>query len=68
MKATQACKIIGYALEDADKEGMIQDFAHMSEYAAPEVNALRAEVQKLRQQLQQVLDEMQAMRVKERTK
>jgi len=45
MKATQACKIIGYALEDADHEGTIQVFAHHGETAAPEVVALRAQVQ-----------------------
>ncbi|MBI1743902.1 hypothetical protein HYR54_12675 [Candidatus Acetothermia bacterium] len=49
MKATQACKIIGYALEDADKEGTIQVFAHLSENAAPEVTALRAKVSELEQ-------------------
>ena len=35
MKATQACKIIGYALEDADQEGTIQVFANHGEVAAP---------------------------------
>jgi len=44
MKAIEPCKIIGYALEDADKEGKIQVFAHLSEYAAPEVTKLRAQV------------------------
>ena len=36
-KAVQACRIIGYALEDADREGTIQVFAHLGEHAAPEV-------------------------------
>jgi hypothetical protein len=49
MKATQACKIIGYALEDADHDGTIQVFADHGEHAAPEVVALRAQVQDLRQ-------------------
>jgi len=40
MKATQACKIIGYALEDADHEGTIQVFAHLSENTTPQVAAL----------------------------
>ena len=31
MKAAGACKIIGYALEDADGDGAIQVFAHLSE-------------------------------------
>jgi hypothetical protein len=50
MKATQACKIIGYALEDADHEGTIQVFAHLSENAAPEVAALRDQVKQLKEQ------------------
>lgn len=41
MKATQACKVVGYALEDADQEGTIQVFANHGESAAPEVAALR---------------------------
>jgi hypothetical protein len=45
MKATQACKIIGYALADADQEGTIQVFANHGENAAPEVAALRTQVQ-----------------------
>ncbi len=47
MKATQACRIIGYALEDADQEGTIQVFAHLAENAAGEVASLRAEVKSL---------------------
>jgi hypothetical protein len=50
MKATSACKIVGYALEDTNKEGTIQVFAHHGEYTAPEVTALRAQVQGLKQQ------------------
>jgi hypothetical protein len=50
MKATSACKIIGYALEDADKEGTIQVFADFGESAAPEVTALRTQVQELQDQ------------------
>jgi hypothetical protein len=50
MKATQACKIIGYALEDANKEGTIQVFANHGESAASEVAALRMQVQELKDQ------------------
>ncbi len=50
MKATQACKIIGYALEDANTEGTIQVFAHLSENAAPEVALLRDQVKQLKEQ------------------
>ena len=48
MKATGACKIIGYALEGTDREGTIRVFASLSEYAAPEVAALREELADLR--------------------
>jgi len=68
MKAAQACKIVGYALEDADKEGTIQVFAHLSEYTAPEVTALRAQVQELKQQLQQVLSQIETMKTKDGSK
>jgi hypothetical protein len=51
MKATQACKIIGYALEDAVQEGTVQVFANHGENAAPEVAALRAQVQTQAEQL-----------------
>ena len=47
MKATQACKIVGYALEDTNKEGTIQVFAHLTEYAAPAVATLRARTEEL---------------------
>jgi hypothetical protein len=50
MKATQACKTIGYALEDANAEGTIQVFAHLSENSAPEVASLRARVKGLEEQ------------------
>jgi hypothetical protein len=38
MKATKACKTIGYALEDADREGNIQVFAHLNEYGGREAD------------------------------
>lgn len=50
MKATSACKIIGYALEDAGTDGTIQVFAHLSENAAPEIASLRSQVDELTQQ------------------
>jgi hypothetical protein len=50
MKATQACKIVGYALEDAAQEGKIQVSAHLSEYTAPHVAALQAQVRQLRRE------------------
>src|SRR5262249_8053690 len=50
MKATGACRIIGYALEDANTEGTIQVFAHLSENSAPEVATLRGQVDTLKQE------------------
>ena len=50
MKAIGACRSIGYALEDADKEGTIQVFAHLTDNAAAPVVSLQAELQKVKQQ------------------
>jgi hypothetical protein len=50
MKATQACKIIGYALEDANAEGTIQVFAHLSESTATQVAALNKQLDELKAQ------------------
>jgi hypothetical protein len=50
MKATGACRTIGYALEDADEDGTIQVFANTGDSSAGEVNALKDEVAALRQQ------------------
>ena len=41
MKAPGGCKIIGYALEDANAEGTIQVFADIGENAATDVAAFR---------------------------
>ncbi|HEY2987633.1 MAG TPA: hypothetical protein VGL11_07895 [Candidatus Binatia bacterium] len=71
MKATQACKIVGYALEDADKEGKIQVFAHLSEYTAPQVAKLQTQIEQLRQentelrrQFQEVLSQLKVIHVR----
>ncbi len=47
MKATGACKIIGYALEDADREGRIQVFANLGESSSTQVKNLRAQFEQL---------------------
>lgn len=63
MKATGACKIIGYALEDASKEGQIQVFADAGESTAAEVTALRGQVDALTAEnvaLKETLSEMNA--------
>ena len=61
MKATQACKIIGYALEDADQEGTIQVFANHGENAASEVASLRTQVQELKQTVADLKQENAAL-------
>jgi hypothetical protein len=61
MKATQACKIIGYALEDADQDGTIQVFANTGESAAPEVAALRSQVDQLTQTVADLQQENAAL-------
>jgi len=60
MRATQACRIIGYALEEANEEGVIQVFANTSEHTVSEIARLRAElatlwdtVDRLEERLQQ---------------
>ncbi len=50
MKATSACKVIGYALEDANAEGTIQVFADSGENAASEVVTLRGQLNTLTQE------------------
>lgn len=51
MKATGACKIIGYALEDANVDGTVQVFSHLSENSASQVAALKQENETLREML-----------------
>jgi hypothetical protein len=48
MKSTGACRIIGYALEDADEDGTIQVFAHLSESTASVGSLLQTDVAALR--------------------
>ena len=51
MKATGACKIIGYALEDANADGTIQVFANFGDNAAAQVQKLQQENDALKQML-----------------
>lgn len=51
MKATDACKIVGYALEDAAADGTIQVFASYGENTAPVVASLKRENDTLKQEL-----------------
>jgi hypothetical protein len=50
MKATGACKTIGYALQDATTSGTIQVFAAQGETTAPAVTKLQAQVRELKRQ------------------
>lgn len=61
MKATGACQIIGYALEDADHEGQIQVFANHGESTAPAVTSLQAQVQTLEQTVADLKQESAAL-------
>jgi hypothetical protein len=61
MKATDACKVVGYALEDADAEGTVQVFAHLTESAGPAVAGLRSEVQRLRDANSALATRMEAL-------
>jgi hypothetical protein len=51
MKATDACKVIGYALEDANADGTIQVFANFGDNAAAQVRELQQENDALKQLL-----------------
>lgn len=51
MKATEACKVIGYALEDADTDGTIQVFSNFGDNSASQVAELKQENDALKQQL-----------------
>lgn len=62
MKATSACKVIGYALEDAAQDGTIQVFAQLGENAAAEVARLRGEMETLTQENRALGQENDALR------
>jgi hypothetical protein len=55
MKATGACRTIGFALDDADADGTIQVFSNLGDSSAGEVNALRGRIETLEAQLQQAI-------------
>jgi hypothetical protein len=62
MKSTGACRIIGYALEDADQDGTIQVFAHLSESTKSVAAPLQTDVAALRREnadLQTRLDRLE---------
>ena len=50
MKATGACKIIGYALDNAAKEGEIQVFADAGESSAGIVTKMQDELNLIKQE------------------
>lgn len=51
MKATAACRIVGYALEDAGASGVIQVLASLGDYPGAGVKALEARLQALEARL-----------------
>jgi hypothetical protein len=61
MKATDACKIIGYALEDANTEETIQVFANFGDNAAAQVKALQQENDALKEQLMKFESRLMAL-------
>jgi uncharacterized small protein (DUF1192 family) len=61
MKATGACKIIGYALEDASTEGTIQVFANVGESSASAVTELSGKVDMLTQENETLKAELAAL-------
>ena len=68
MKSTGGCRVIGYALEDAPADATIQVFAHLGDDSASEVAKLRArldemttENQELRQQLSSIEQRLAAL-------
>lgn len=65
MKATGACKVIGYALEDANADGTIQVFANYGDNSAAQVAQLQKENQELKQQLMAIETRLMALEVTE---
>jgi hypothetical protein len=59
MKATEAGKILGYALESADKNGTVLLFVQPGYWAAPVVASLKATVQKLHRENVQLRNQFQ---------
>jgi hypothetical protein len=51
MKATGTCRIVGYALEDADRAGLIQVFASLGNLPGVDIEALAARVEMLEARL-----------------
>jgi hypothetical protein len=67
MKANQACRIVGYALEDASREGPIRVFANLGDHAAPEVRLLRERVETLARDSAAMRAELRDLRAELRT-
>jgi len=51
MRATDACRIVGYALEDAERDGVIQVLASLGEYPGASVTALETRLRNLEARL-----------------
>lgn len=61
MKATGACKIIGYALENAYTDGQIQVFANLGDNSSSEIAALKQENQMLKDMLAEMDARLRAL-------
>jgi len=62
MKATEAGKIVGYALEPGEKDGRLLVYVQPGYHAAPEMAKLRASAQKLNRRAQEQELELQTLR------
>jgi hypothetical protein len=51
MRSTAACRIVGYALQDADAPGVVQMFANLSDHPGSDAGALLQRVQVLEARL-----------------
>jgi hypothetical protein len=58
MKSTGACRVIGYALEDASTDGTIQVFADLGDDSASEVTRLRAQVDEMSTENQELRERL----------
>jgi hypothetical protein len=58
MKATPACRSVAYALEDADRDGIIRVFAHLDGRRGPDVEQLEARIARLEARLRELESRM----------
>jgi hypothetical protein len=61
MKATGACRIIGYALEDARAKGTIQVFANTGETAVGQVASMQTQIEKQAAEIAKLKEQVEAL-------